>query len=214
MVGLIGNKVFGQVAFLLAFAVMASLAGASIPAFTVDAPTQAYAGEPITVVVHVSHPEQNGLHYVNDIKLYVNDGLVQEWKYDRTSYVKNGLWDETAQVTLTGDSEIYATGCSTPGSIGFGCSTKTEKSLAHIAVTQKPAETVAPTQAATTTMPEIVKPTPTQAPAAPVQQTDNTMLWLVIGAIILIAIIAFAFYAMKKKPEKRLPQPHVKQHRK
>jgi bacteriorhodopsin len=63
-------------------------------------------------------------------------------------------------------------------------------------------------------MPEIVKPTPTQAPAAPVQQTDNTMLWLVIGAIILIAIIAFAFYAMKKKPEKRLPQPHVKQHRK
>ncbi len=200
------NKVFGRVAFLLAFAVMASLAGASVPAFTVEAPTQATAGEPITVIIHVSHPDQNGLHYVYDIKLYVNDGLVQEWKYDKTSYVKNGLWDETAQVTLTGDSNIYVTGCSNPGSIGSGCSAKTAQTLAYITVTQKPAETVVPTQAATTTAPEITRPTPTQVPVAP-QKTDNTLLWIAIGAIILIAIIVFAFYAMKKKPVKHAVHP-------
>jgi len=203
---LVVNKVFGRVAFLMAFAVMASLAGASIPAFTVDAPTQAYAGEPITVAVHVSHPDQNGLHYVYDIKLYVNNELTKEWTYDKTSYVKNGLWDESAEVTLTGDSEIYVTGCSTPGSIGFGCSAKTEKTLAHVTVTQKPAETVVPTQAATVTAPEITRPTPTLVPIAP-QKTDNTLLWVAIGAIILIAIIAFAFYAMKKKPEKHAAHP-------
>jgi len=210
----VANKFFGQVAFLLAFALTASLAGASIPAFTVEAPTQAYAGEPVTVIVHVSHPDQSGLHYVNDIKLYVNDELVKEWKYDKNTYVKNGLWDETAQVTLTSDSEVYATGCSNPGSIGFGCSMKTEKSLAHITVIQKPAETTAPTQAAATKTPEIVAPTAvTQASPAPQQQADNTMLWIAVIVIIIIAIAAFAYYAMRKKPAKHYPEPHVKQHK-
>jgi len=215
---LVANKFFEQVAFLLAFVLTASLAGASIPAFTVEAPTQAYAGEPITIIVHVSHPDQSGLHYVNDIKLFVNDELVKEWKYDKNTYVKNGLWDETAQVTLTSDSEVYATGCSNPGSIGFGCSAKTEKSLAHITVIQKPVETTTPTQAAATKTLEIVTPTTlAQASPVPQQQADNTMLWIAVIVIIIIAIAVFAYYALRKKPRKparHYPEPHVKQHKK
>ncbi len=208
-------RVFRQTVFLLAFTVMASLASASIPTFAIDAPTQAYAGEPVTIIVHVSHSDQSGLHYVNDIKLFVNDELVKEWMYDKNTYIKNGLWNETTEVTLAGDAEIYATGCSTPGSSGFGCSIKAEKSLARITVILKPVEAASPTPTttATTTAPEITRPTPTQAPAAPKQQGDNTLLWLAVGVIMLIAIAAFAFYAMRKKPRTHYP-PHAHKTRK
>lgn len=51
----------------------------------VSVPDSAKAGDEITIVIHVSHSANSGLHHTDWVYLNINDVEVKRWEYSRDS---------------------------------------------------------------------------------------------------------------------------------
>lgn len=84
------------------------IALANRPDISIDAQDSSKPGENVPVKVEVEHQGTGTGHYVDSIRLYDGDRLLEEWAYGPDSYVKDRQWSVTYTGSFDRDANLRA----------------------------------------------------------------------------------------------------------
>lgn len=68
---------------------------------SIDAPDSARSGESVPITLNLHHEDTSPVHYVDYVRLYDGDRLLQEWTYGKNNPEKAEEWS----LTYTGSFE-------------------------------------------------------------------------------------------------------------
>ena len=74
----------------------------------VTAPEEVAAGENFTIGLEISHSDNDGGHYVDWVRIWMDDELVKEWTYTPEDFVPETRWTLEYETSIDKPTEIRA----------------------------------------------------------------------------------------------------------